>query len=218
MLVADRAFLANHARVLLCLAPNPGVRLPGIAASLGITERSAHGIVTDLAEAGRIVKQEDGRRNRYQIPGTPAAARTHPAGTHLRRSPGPPGRNRRRPAEPASPAAEGTRWRGQRVLPGRLAEIMKPQVKNHAMSFEAVHGAAAVRGTLAARCRRSRCDRARAPVKARTPGAVSPDGNRMPALGRRSRPRSGREWHSQAITPWASPGRGRAVEAWREHR
>ena len=45
----------------------PGVRLPGIAASLGITERSAHGIVTDLAQAGYIVKQKDGRRNRYQI-------------------------------------------------------------------------------------------------------------------------------------------------------
>ena len=58
----------------------PGVRLPGIAASLGITERSAHGIVTGLAEAGRIVKLEDGRRNRYQSPGTPAAARTYPGG------------------------------------------------------------------------------------------------------------------------------------------
>ena len=67
MLVADRAFLANHARVLLCLAHNPGVRLPGIAASLGITERSAYGIVTDLAQAGYVVKQKDGRRNRYQI-------------------------------------------------------------------------------------------------------------------------------------------------------
>jgi hypothetical protein len=38
-----------------------------IAASLGITERSADGIVADLAEAGYIVRQKDGRRNRYQI-------------------------------------------------------------------------------------------------------------------------------------------------------
>jgi hypothetical protein len=43
------------------------VRLRDIAASLGITERSAHGIVTDLATAGYLVKQKDGRRNRYQI-------------------------------------------------------------------------------------------------------------------------------------------------------
>jgi hypothetical protein len=33
----------------------------------GITERSAYGIVTDLAAAGYVVKQKDGRRNRYQI-------------------------------------------------------------------------------------------------------------------------------------------------------
>jgi hypothetical protein len=34
---------------------------------LSITERSAHGIVADLAEAGYVVKHKDGRRNRYQI-------------------------------------------------------------------------------------------------------------------------------------------------------
>ena len=37
------------------------------AASLGITERSVYGIVTDLAAAGYVVKRKDGRRNRYQI-------------------------------------------------------------------------------------------------------------------------------------------------------
>ena len=61
------SFLTNHARVLVCVAREPGVRLRDIAASLGIAERSAHGIVTDLAEAGYVVKQKDGRRNRYQI-------------------------------------------------------------------------------------------------------------------------------------------------------
>ena len=35
-----------------------------IAASLGVTERSADGIVAGLAEAGYIVRQKDGRRNR----------------------------------------------------------------------------------------------------------------------------------------------------------
>ena len=29
--------------------------------------RSAHGIVTDLAEAGYVIRQKDGRRNRYRI-------------------------------------------------------------------------------------------------------------------------------------------------------
>ena len=60
-------FLTNHARVLLCISGDPGIRLRDIAARLGITERSAYGIVIDLADAGYIVKEKDGRRNRYQI-------------------------------------------------------------------------------------------------------------------------------------------------------
>ena len=51
--MANWTFLTNHARVLLCIAHDPGVRLRDIAASLGITERSAHGIVADLAGPGR---------------------------------------------------------------------------------------------------------------------------------------------------------------------
>jgi MarR family len=66
-MLANWTFLTSHARVLLCIARDPGVRLRDIAASVGITERSAYGIVTDLAEAGYIVKQKNGRRNRYQI-------------------------------------------------------------------------------------------------------------------------------------------------------
>ena len=61
------SFLTNHARVLLCIAHDPGVRLRDIASSLDITERSAYGFVTDLTAAGYVVKQKDGRRNRYQI-------------------------------------------------------------------------------------------------------------------------------------------------------
>ena len=61
------SFLTNHARVLLCLAHDPGARLRDMAASLGITERSTYGIVTDLTAAGYVVKHKDGRRNSYQI-------------------------------------------------------------------------------------------------------------------------------------------------------
>ena len=67
LIMANWSFLTSHARVLLCIAHDPGVRLRDIAAGLGITERSAYGIVTELAEAGYVVKQKDGRRNRYQI-------------------------------------------------------------------------------------------------------------------------------------------------------
>jgi DNA-binding MarR family transcriptional regulator len=65
--VADWSFLTSHARVLLCIAHDPGVRLRDIAARTGVTERTAYGIVTDLTEAGYVVKHKDGRRNRYQI-------------------------------------------------------------------------------------------------------------------------------------------------------
>jgi hypothetical protein len=63
----SRNFLTRHARVLLRIAREPGVRLRDIAASLGSTERSAYGIVADLAAAGYVVKQEDGCRSRYPI-------------------------------------------------------------------------------------------------------------------------------------------------------
>lgn len=65
--VAEWSFLTNHARALLCIANDPGVRLREIAAALLITERSAFGIVRDLVEAGYVVKERDGRRNRYQV-------------------------------------------------------------------------------------------------------------------------------------------------------
>ena len=65
--MANWSFLTSHARVLMCIAHDPGARLRDIAASVGITERSAYGIVADLTAAGYIIKQKDGRRNRYQI-------------------------------------------------------------------------------------------------------------------------------------------------------
>lgn len=63
----DWAFLTNHARVLLCIAHDPGVRLRDIGTALGITERRAFSIVTDLTAAGYVIKERDGRRNRYQL-------------------------------------------------------------------------------------------------------------------------------------------------------
>jgi hypothetical protein len=41
--VESRSFLTNYARVLLCIAHDPGSRLCDIAAGVGITERSAYG-------------------------------------------------------------------------------------------------------------------------------------------------------------------------------
>ena len=65
--MAEWSFLTNHARVLVCIAHDPGVRLRDIAKTLDITERSAYSIVTDLTASGYVVKLKDGRRNRYRI-------------------------------------------------------------------------------------------------------------------------------------------------------
>jgi hypothetical protein len=65
--VTSWSFLTSNARVLLRIAHDPGARPRDIAASLDITERSAHGIVTDLTTAGYVIKQKDGRRNCCQI-------------------------------------------------------------------------------------------------------------------------------------------------------
>ena len=65
--MARSSFLTNHSRALICIAGDAGVRLRDIAAALDITEGSAYAIVTDLVEAGYMVKDKDGRRNRYRI-------------------------------------------------------------------------------------------------------------------------------------------------------
>ena len=63
----DFRFLTPHARALLFIAHAPDARLRDVAEDLGSTERTAHGIVNDLCQAGYLVKEKDGRRNRYHV-------------------------------------------------------------------------------------------------------------------------------------------------------
>lgn len=65
--MADWTFLTKHGQALLLIANDPDVRLRDIASSLDVTERTAHGIVADLTEAQYVIKERDGRRNRYTI-------------------------------------------------------------------------------------------------------------------------------------------------------
>jgi DNA-binding Lrp family transcriptional regulator len=60
-------FVTNHAHVLECIARDPAVRLRDIAATVGITERTAAQIVSDLEAAGYVTKTRIGRNNRYEI-------------------------------------------------------------------------------------------------------------------------------------------------------
>ena len=61
------SFLTNHGQVLVCIAHDPGIRLRDIGERVGITERAAHRIVSELVAAGYIARERDGRRNRYTI-------------------------------------------------------------------------------------------------------------------------------------------------------
>jgi DNA-binding Lrp family transcriptional regulator len=60
-------FLTNHAQVLVCIARDSGIRVREIGDRVGITERAAHRIVAELADAGYIARERNGRRNRYTI-------------------------------------------------------------------------------------------------------------------------------------------------------
>ncbi len=60
-------FLTNHSHVLLCIASDPDIRGRDIAERVGITERSAQSIVSDLVDAGYVTREKVGRRNRYEV-------------------------------------------------------------------------------------------------------------------------------------------------------
>lgn len=60
-------FLTNHAHVLVCIAEDADIRGRDIAARVGITERAAQAIVSDLAEEGYVTRTKVGRRNRYTV-------------------------------------------------------------------------------------------------------------------------------------------------------
>ena len=70
-------FLTSHAQVLLCLHRNPNVRLRDVADTVGITERAAQRIVSDLVEGGYVSKTREGRRNRYAL--DPTVEMRHPS-------------------------------------------------------------------------------------------------------------------------------------------
>ena len=72
----DELELSHEARAGAAVRhADPGVRLRDIADALEITERSAYAIVNDLAVAGYVLKEREGRRNRYVVQRASSAAR-----------------------------------------------------------------------------------------------------------------------------------------------
>jgi DNA-binding MarR family transcriptional regulator len=60
-------FLTNHAHVLLCITRRLDTRLRTIADCVGITERAAHRIVSELVDAGYLTRHRVGRRVHYEV-------------------------------------------------------------------------------------------------------------------------------------------------------
>jgi hypothetical protein len=81
------SFLTNHARVLLCITEDPSVRLREVAERVGVTERAAHRIISDLVAAGYVSRERIGRRNHYTVrrdlPLPDPLSRTRPLGELL---------------------------------------------------------------------------------------------------------------------------------------
>jgi predicted ArsR family transcriptional regulator len=65
--MADWTFLTNHAHVMVCLRRDPTSRMRDVADAVGITERAAQRIVSELEEAGYLEREREGRRNRYTL-------------------------------------------------------------------------------------------------------------------------------------------------------
>ncbi|WP_231853792.1 winged helix-turn-helix domain-containing protein [Clavibacter nebraskensis] len=58
------------------MAEDPDARVRDVADTVGVTERAAQRILSELEEAGYLSKTRDGRRNRYTV--DPAARMRHP--------------------------------------------------------------------------------------------------------------------------------------------
>lgn len=65
-------FLTNHGHVLVYLSGNPDARVRDVANAVGITERSAHSILSELEADSYLTKIKVGRQNHYQLDPQPA--------------------------------------------------------------------------------------------------------------------------------------------------
>ncbi|GAA1383534.1 hypothetical protein GCM10009639_03990 [Kitasatospora putterlickiae] len=60
-------FLTNHARVLVQIARDPGIRVRDVATCCMLTERAVQRIIADLEDAGYLSHQRRGRTNHYTV-------------------------------------------------------------------------------------------------------------------------------------------------------
>jgi len=61
------SFLTNHGLVFLVIAHDPHARMRDIGDAIGVTERTAQRVVTDLIDAGYVKRDRPRRRNIYTV-------------------------------------------------------------------------------------------------------------------------------------------------------
>ena len=65
--VPEFEFLTNHGKTLLLIGHDRRIRIRDMADLLDITERATQRIVADLAKAGYVDREREGRRNVYSV-------------------------------------------------------------------------------------------------------------------------------------------------------
>jgi len=65
--LADWSLLTNHARLLLAIENEPGLRVREMADRVRLSERGVALILRDLREAGYVTSRRDGRRVFYSV-------------------------------------------------------------------------------------------------------------------------------------------------------
>jgi DNA-binding Lrp family transcriptional regulator len=74
--VREWSLITNHGLVLAAISRNSTKTIREIGDDVGVTERTAYGIVVDLDEAGYIKRTKAGVRNTYSInPDMPLVSR-----------------------------------------------------------------------------------------------------------------------------------------------
>lgn len=67
--MANWTFLTHHAHVLVAISQGSDLTIDQIASQVGITARATAGIVSDLVDAGYVIKEKVGRNNHYIVNG-----------------------------------------------------------------------------------------------------------------------------------------------------
>jgi len=104
------------AHILVCIANDPALRLRDIGDRVGITERAAHRVVSELAVGGLHTRTRAGRRNSYKINTTAALA------DPIARQP----TTRRRAARPLDPQAARALTRRKTARPAKRNKQFTP--------------------------------------------------------------------------------------------